>query len=45
MPNEIIENAFAYQACQSILAGDQKPQLTTPKKHFHRYWMSQKPLV
>jgi hypothetical protein len=34
MPNETIENAFAYQACQSILAGDQKAAIDYAKKAF-----------
>lgn len=34
MQNENIENTYAYQACQSILAGDQKAAIDYAKKAF-----------
>lgn len=34
MPHENIENTYAYQACQSILAGDQKTAIDYAQKAF-----------
>lgn len=34
MQNEDFENSYAYRACQSILAGDQKSALEYAKKAF-----------